>query len=142
LKIWFCREALIVLIALAFQPLAAEPVKLDYKHGISLIHEQKYPADFTHFDYLNPNAPKGGKLVMATVLEVNNFSGEWDNSVDVAPWMENTYDTLLDRAYDELSGYYGRLADGVAVTEDLRSIAFRLHPDARWHDGTRSQPMM
>lgn len=136
MKIWFFGKVIAFLIALTCQPITADPIELEYKHGISLIHEQKYPPDFTHFDYLNPNAPRGGRLVMSTNLEVNNFSGEWDNSVDVAPWMENTYDTLLDRAYDELSGYYGRLANGVAVAKDLRSIAFRLHSNARWHDGS------
>ena len=108
---------------------------LNYQHGFSLFNEQRYPADFSHFNYLNPDAPKGGRLVLSTGEDINNFSDEWDNTIEVAPGMSMTYDHLLIRADDELSGYYGKLAEGVAVTDDLHTIAFRLRPEARWHDG-------
>ena len=121
--------------ALLSQELTADSGKPEYRHGFSLVNEQRYPPDFTHFEYLNPNAPKGGALVLSTSLDINNFSSEWSNTVKVAPGMAQTYDFLLTRADDELSGYYGSLAEGVAVADDLLSIAFRLRPEARWHDG-------
>ena len=114
---------------------AADAGELIYRHGFSFVNDQRYPPDFTHFEYLNPDAPKGGTLVMSTALDINNFSDEWDNAVDVAPGLTDIYDFLLIRADDELSGYYGRLAQGIAVADDLLSISFRLHPHARWHDG-------
>ncbi len=52
-----------------------------------------------------------------------------------APGLNWTLDTLLIRAGDEVTGFYGRLADGIAITEDEMAIVFRIHPDAKWHDG-------
>ena len=46
-----------------------------YQHGISLLHELKYPADFEHFEYANPDAPKGGELKLSTTAHIQNFSG-------------------------------------------------------------------
>jgi microcin C transport system substrate-binding protein len=124
----------IACLVLLLQAPGVAAAGLDYKHGFSLVDEQRYAPGFTHFNYLNPNAPKGGRLVLSTALDINNFSDEWDNTVAVAPGMAQTYDVLLVRANDELSGYYGSVAEGIAVSEDLRSIAFRLRPEARWHD--------
>lgn len=129
-------QGALLLGTLLFQDVCANSEELEYQHGFSLVNEQRYPLDFTHFEYLNPNAPKGGRLVLSTSLDINNFSDEWDNTIEVAPGLTETYDFLLTRADDELSGYYGSLAEGVVVTDDLLSIAFRLRPEARWHDGT------
>ena len=55
---------------------AAEP---RYEHGISFFHELKYPAGFTHFDYINPDAPKGGVLVQSTQADFNTLTLITDN---------------------------------------------------------------
>lgn len=128
-------RAVVLWLTLLAQLCPADSGELNYRHGFSLVNDQRHPPGFTHFEYLNPDAPKGGRLVLSTTLDINNFSDEWDNAVDVAPGLTQTYDFLLIRAADELSGYYGRLAEGVAVPDDLMSIAFRLRPEARWHDG-------
>ncbi|MDE0445014.1 MAG: hypothetical protein OXL38_23275, partial [Gammaproteobacteria bacterium] len=52
-----------------------------YQHGISLLHDLKYPADFTHFEYANPSAPKGGSLTLSTTWPVRNVSGAWGTGV-------------------------------------------------------------
>ncbi len=119
---------------------AAEVDALKYQHGISLIHELKYRADFGAFDYMNPAAPKGGALRLSTTAPIRSFSDVWDEEVLPAPGMNRTYDYLLHRAGDELGGFYGHLAQGVALASDRRSLHLRLHPDARWHDGEPITP--
>ena len=126
-------------LAVALAPSAAEN-PLQFRHGISLIHELKYPADFRGFDYMDPDAPKGGVLRLATDASIRNFSDVWDEDVVPAPGMQRNYDYLLHRAGDELGGFYGHLAQGMALAPDGRSLHFRLHPDARWHDGTPITP--
>lgn len=128
------RELLITAIAaaLAIAPAAREPA---YQHGISLLHPLKYGADFKHFEYANPDAPKGGHVVLSTTMNIANFSGRQGPDVPNAPGLGRTFERLLVRTADELSGLYGWLADGVALAEDKRSVRLRLHPAARWHDG-------
>ena len=119
---------------------AADENALKYQHGISLIHELKYRADFGGFDYMNPAAPKGGALRLSTTTPIRSFSDVWDEEVLPAPGMNRTYDYLLHRAGDELGGFYGQLAQGVALASNRRSLHIRLHPNARWHDGEPITP--
>lgn len=116
--------AVISLIAIAFS-ISAE--NTDYHHGISLIHTLKYPADFTHFEYANPDAPKGGSLKLSTTLPIRNFSGIPGSGVPNAMGLGRTGDRLLIRTADELSGLYGQLADGIALSADRKSLYVRLH---------------
>ncbi len=90
-----------------------------------MLHELKYPPDFHHFAFVNPDAPKGGTLVMPSMTDFNTLS----------PGLNWVHETLLLRAGDEPAAYYGSLAEQIALGDDRRSIAFRLHPGARWHDG-------
>ena len=110
--------------------------ELDFNHGISFFHEMKYSADASHLEYLNPNAPKGGRLVEATQLNFNSISPGDDRGVQAPGAFWLALDTLIIRAGDEVSSFYGRLADGIAVTNDQMSLVFRIHQNARWHDGT------
>ena len=128
------------LFPLAALASVAEQDSLEFRHGISLIHELKYSADFQGFDYMNPDAPKGGVLRLSTDVPIRNFSDVWDEDVVPAPGMQRNYDFLLHRAGDELGGFYGHLAQAMALSPDKRSLHFRLHPDARWHDGTPITP--
>ena len=108
---------------------------LEFRHGIAFYHDLKYPADFQHFDYVNPEAPKGGRWVVSTQSNFNSLapSGEFGTPAPGAYWL--THDRLIERAGDESSAFYGMLADGLAVTADRRILVFRIHPKARWHDG-------
>ncbi|MDE0658330.1 MAG: extracellular solute-binding protein [Gammaproteobacteria bacterium] len=115
--------------------LAAGPEELEFSHGISLLHELKYGPDFEHFDYVDPNAPKGGTMTFSSGEDIRNFAGEFDNTVAAPPGYGRIYDTLIVRSGDELGGFYGRLAQGIAVTDDRQTLVFRLHPQARFHDG-------
>ena len=109
--------------------------ELQYQHGISLLHELKYPIDFKHFEYANPNARKGGKIVLPTTSPIVNFNGARGPELPNAVGLGRTIDRLLIRSADELSGLYGQLVSGIALTEDRRALYFRLHKDAHWHDG-------
>ncbi len=108
---------------------------LDFQHGIAFFHDLKYPADYTHLDYLNPNAPKGGELVLPTQSAFNTLAPMSTRGVGAPQGFWFTSDTLLIRAGDEVSAFYGRLADGVAVADDGMMMAFRIHANARWRDG-------
>ncbi|MFN0265249.1 extracellular solute-binding protein [Tepidamorphus sp. 3E244] len=107
----------------------------DWKHGLSLFGELKYPADFQHFDYVNPDAPKGGRFRRATV-------GSYDTlnpfNIKGSPAALSTiiYDRLLSDSADEASSEYGLLAEAVKHPPDFSSVTFRLREEARWHDGT------
>ena len=113
----------------------AAGAEIEYQHGISLLHDLKYGPDFEHFEYANPNAPKGGRLVLSTVMDIANFSGQPASEVPNAPGLGRTYDRLMVRTGDELSGLYGWLADGIALAPGRKTLHMRLHPNAHWHDG-------
>ena len=126
----------LLLIALSILPVghavADEEPALEFRNGVSQLpnYELKYPADFTHFDYLNTDAPKGGTLVLPWIEPLNTVSPMYQPA-----GFYRSYDHLLERAGDEPSGYYGSLAESIAISADHRRIVFRLRPDARWHDG-------
>ena len=108
---------------------------LEFKHGIAFFQDLKYPADFTHFDYLNPDAPKGGKLVLAHPFSFNTLAPMPQAETGAPSGYHFRGDTLIVRGGDEITAFYGRLADGIAVTDDDRTIVFRIHSEARWDDG-------
>ncbi|MEM9780987.1 MAG: extracellular solute-binding protein [Pseudomonadota bacterium] len=104
-------------------------------HGIATHGSLKYPADFAHFDVVNPDAPKGGSLRQGSMITFNStnglsFPGNTPNELALI------YDSLMVKATDELASYYGLLAERVMLAEDYASARFVLREDARWHDGT------
>lgn len=115
-----------------------EPV---FRHGVSSFGEFKYPPGFKHFDYVNPNAPKGGLLVLATNVNWNSFTPYLYKGI-VAPGISHEfgsnpflYDGLFTASDDEIGTFYGNLAEAVMVAEDFSWARVRLRPEARWHDG-------
>ena len=124
-----------MLAALLLLLLPTAGAKPEYQHGISLLHELKYPPDFTHFEYADPDAPKGGRIVLSTTGNIVNLSGQQGAEVANAPGLGHTIDRLFIRTGDELCGIYGWLARGVALSADRKTLTLRLHYTARWHDG-------
>ncbi len=119
-------------------------------HGISAFGDLKYPADFKHFDYVNPNAPKGGTFSQIGPSRQFNQSFLTFNSLnayvlrgDAAQGMELTFATLMGPSgisspgHDEPDAMYGYAARAVRIAADKRTYRFLLRPDARFHDGTR-----
>ena len=127
-------RAILVTVGLLFLglPVLAEGTA---RHGLSMFGELKYPAGFQHFDYVNPDAPKGGLVrqeARGTYDTLNGFTIKGS----AAAGLGLIYDTLLTSAQDEAFAEYGLLVAGVAVADDLSSVTFTLRPEARWHDGT------
>ena len=131
---WFPGRAAALCCALA---LVAAPAAAEPRHGVSAFGELKYLKDFKHFDYVNPDAPKGGRISMIgtagriTFDSFNNFIVKGDP----AQGLEFLYDTLMARAWDEPDAAYGLVAKTVDLADDKKSITFTLRPEARFSDG-------
>ncbi len=115
---------------------------IEYQHAYAFLSTPKYPADAPWFDYVNPDAPKGGRIRIPEM-------GNWDSFNPIAMrgrlvrgvgfWSRDEnllWDSLLTPSLDEPATYYGLLAEGVAVADDGAWIAFKLRDNAYWHDGT------
>jgi microcin C transport system substrate-binding protein len=106
-------------------------------HGLSAFGALKYPADFKHFDYVNPDAPKGGRLATigtGAVLTFNSFN-PFIRKDDAAQGLELLFDSLMVRATDEPDAVYGLLAHSAELAADRRSVTFFLRPEAKFRDG-------
>jgi microcin C transport system substrate-binding protein len=109
------------------------------RHGVSLFGDLKYKSDFKHFDYVNPQAPKGGELRISVVGGYDSFNAFIVKGV-VAGGVQNTYDTLMASSMDEAGSEYGLIAESVSYPADHSSVTFTLRPEARFHDGKRITP--
>ncbi len=104
-------------------------------HGLSLFGDLKYGPDFAHYDYVEPNAPKGGLLHLGAIdsfSTVNPFTLKGDSAAGAGL----PFDTLLEASADEADAAYGLVAGEVSLAADRRRVRFLLRPEARWHDGT------
>jgi microcin C transport system substrate-binding protein len=113
-------------------------------HGISVFGDLKYPADFHHFDYVNPAAPKGGVFSLIPSVRAYNQSYQTFNSLnayvlkgDGAQGMDMTFAPLMVRANDEPDAMYGLAAKSVQISPDKLTYRFTLRPEARFHDGSK-----
>jgi microcin C transport system substrate-binding protein len=114
------------------------------RHGMSAFGDLKYPADFKHFDYVNPNAPKGGLFSQVGPNKQYNQNFLTFNSLnsyilkgDAAQGMELTFANLMAAAADEPDSLYGLAARAVRISGDGLTYRFLLRPEAKFHDGTR-----
>jgi len=112
-------------------------------HGMSAFGELKYPADFQHFDYVDPNAPKGGNFSHVGSTRVFNQNFLTFNSLnsfilkgDGAQGTELTFASLMSRAQDEPDALYGLAARSVRLSSDGLTYRFALRPGITFHDGS------
>jgi len=108
-------------------------------HAYSQFGDIKYPPGFRHFEWVNPNAPKGGDLELVPPLRITNFDkfNPFTLKGTSPPGLGAlVFESLLTGTMDEPTTAYGLLAEDVAVAADGLSVAFRLNPAARFHDGT------
>jgi microcin C transport system substrate-binding protein len=113
------------------------------RHGMSAFGDLKYPPDFKHFDYVNPNAPKGGVFSHIGATRAFNQNFLTFNSLnsfilkgDGAQGMELTFASLMARAEDEPDALYGLAARAVQISPDGLTYSFLLRPEIKFHDGT------
>jgi len=107
-------------------------------YGYALWSELKYPAGFTHFDYVNPTAPKGGELRLVSNLRTSTFDKYNPFTIKgsaPAYLADLMFDSLLAGSLDETAAGYGLLAEDVTVAPDGLSATFTLRPEARFHNG-------
>jgi microcin C transport system substrate-binding protein len=112
-----------------------------WRHGLSAFGDVKYPADFKRFDYVNPDAPKGGIARMITIGTFDNFNLAVSGvKGSLAPAVGLIYEALIGPAQDEALTYYGLLAEAAAYPDDFSWAKYRLRQQARWHDGKPVTP--
>jgi microcin C transport system substrate-binding protein len=118
--------------------LAAIPALAEPRQGISAFGDLGYSSDFTHFNYVNPDAPKGGRIVTLGVAAINTFDtvNGYILKGDPAQGLELIFDSLMVRANDEPDAMYGLIAKSADITADGKSVTFQLREEARFADGT------
>ena len=119
----------------SFSPMIGPATAQETAHGLSLFGDLKYGPEFVHFDYVEPNAPKGGTLHLATVGTFSTLNPFTLKGVSAAG-AGFPFESLLEGAADEPDAAYGLIAAEVALAPDRRSVRFLLRPKARWHDST------
>jgi microcin C transport system substrate-binding protein len=114
-------------------------------HGLSAFGDLKYPADFKHFDYVDPNAPKGGTFSQIgpvrfynqnflTFNSLNSFILKGDGAQGLEKWV---FATLMAHAWDEPDAVYGLASDKVRISADGLVYRFHVRPEAHFHDGSK-----
>lgn len=122
-------------LSLLAPPLFAQDAPPVGTYGLAYFGDLKYGPSFDHFDYVNPDAAKGGEVKLAE-------SGTFDSVHPFilkgvkAPGLNQTFDTLMVQSLDEPQSMYGLIAQSVHVASDNSYADFVLRPQARWHDGT------
>lgn len=107
-------------------------------HGLSAFGELKYASGFAHFDYVDPAAPKGGRISLVgsgAVITFDTFNPHILKG-DKAQGLELLFDALMVRAADEPDAVYGLVAESADVAPDRKSVTFKLRPEARFADGS------
>jgi len=107
-------------------------------HAYAQFGDIKYPRGFTHFEWVNPAAPKGGELELVAALRITNFDkyNPFTLKGTSPPGLGTlVFETLLTATLDEPTTAYGLLAEDIELAADGLSVTFRLNPKARFHDG-------
>ena len=108
-------------------------------HAYAQFGDIKYPAGFSHFEWANPKAPKGGEMALVAPTRLTNFDKFNPFTLKgAAPPLLGTlvFETLLTGTMDEPTTAYGLLAEDIEVAEDKLSVTFRLNPNSKFHDGS------
>lgn len=132
------RAGLAFLLAFGLMAGAASPLGAEPRHGLSIFGDLKYPADFKHFDYVNPDAPKGGTASQIGTAGLTTFDSfnSFILKGDAAQGMELVFDSLMARALDEPDAVYGLVAETADVAPDGLSVTFKLRSEAKFADGS------
>ena len=123
---WVAALALLLAIA----PADAEPV-----HGLAMHGQPKHAAGFSHFPYVNPDAPRGGRLVLGILGSFDSLNPFIIRGVSASGLREYVFERLMVRSGDEPFSLYGLIAESVELPSDRASVTFNLNADARFADG-------
>jgi microcin C transport system substrate-binding protein len=125
----------------ATAPALAQSGEPTWRHALSLFGEVKYPAGFKRFDYVNPDAPKGGLARQILVGTFDNFNiAVAGVKGSLAAAVGLVYESLMTPSLDEVSTEYGALAESVSHPDDFSFVVYRLRAEAKWHDGKPVTP--
>ncbi|WP_282021944.1 extracellular solute-binding protein [Ruegeria faecimaris] len=123
-----------LLLALMTSQLFAEETIIK-SHGFSEFGDLKYPEGFAHFDYVNPDAPRGGELSYAAQGTFDSFN-PYTRQGRAGARSADQYESLMVASYDETATYYGLLAESLEYPESQDWVIFNMRPEARFSDGT------
>ena len=124
-----------LLFALAVSPATAAP-----EHAIAMLGPPKYAADFTHFDYVNPHAPRAGTLhlhALGSFDSLNPYIVRGKKAAGIHHGSGMYFETLATRARDEPFTLYGLIAQTIETPDDRSWVEFTLRPEAKFSDGTQ-----
>lgn len=141
---FFNRTALILFFGLIIlsTPIYAQEASTktpSAQYAIALYGDAKYPEDFSHFNYVNPNAPKGGTLRIGTIGTFDSLNpflvkGEPAHGLNFLR-SGLVYESLMQNGWDEPFTLYGIIAQSITVASDRSWVSFELRPEAKWSDG-------
>ncbi|WP_449577032.1 extracellular solute-binding protein [Lelliottia nimipressuralis] len=124
-----------VLLLMALFSVSCQAQSIKESYAFAVLGEPKYEANFTHFDYVNPAAPKGGTLTLSALGTFDNFNRFALRGV-AAERTDALYDTLFVTSDDEPGSYYPLIADSARYADDFSWAEVTLNPRARFHDGS------
>lgn len=131
--------AILACAAPAFAQAQQAAAPAPFRFATSLMGEPQYKPDFKHFDYVNPDAPKGGVVRFAEDGTFDSFNFVVPRGT-VGAGIGNIYDTLTTQSRDEVATAYGLIAEGLSYPADFSSVTYRLRAEAKWQDGTPITP--
>ncbi len=132
--------ALSASVCLVIAPLGAAAEDPPARHGLAMHGDLRYPPDFAHFGYVNPAAPRGGRMRLSIVEASFDSFHPFIIKGNPAAGITQIYDTLMVNAADEPFSEYGLLAESIQTPADRSWVLFQLRPEARWHDGKPVTP--
>ena len=113
--------------------------QVNISHAIAMHGEPKYNNNFLNLDYVNPNAPKGGKVVYSSTGTYDTFNPFTLKGTAVAG-IGNLYESLTTSTSDEPFTEYGLIAETIEWPDDRSWVAFKIRKEAKWHDGKKITP--
>tara|TARA_B100000315_G_scaffold241012_1_gene261440 strand:+ start:545 stop:2383 length:1839 start_codon:yes stop_codon:yes gene_type:complete len=126
---------ILVGLIVAAVPALGQAQEVKPVHGIAMHGSPKYGPDFKHFEYVNPKAPKGGKVRLSAIGTFDSFNPYIIKGNPAAGIGGFVYESLMTSSEDEAFTEYGLLAESIEMPEDRSWVAFTLRKEARWHDG-------
>jgi len=135
IALWILAGFSILALALAITAKRANAEELVESHGYSFFGNLKYPPDFKHFDYVNPDAPKGGEMALATSGTFDSLN-PYSRKGRAGALTSIQYESLLVGSDDTVGEYYGLLAHSLEYPADRSYVVFYMRPEARFSDGT------